>query len=281
MNNPLLIIIIIIVIAVFVYFLLRRRGAKSAASEMTKSASNMASGATNAVKDTASSAGSMAAGAAASAGSMVKDTASTAGNMASGAASGASNMASGAASGAANAASGATGAMAGAAGAMAGAAGSMMDMGQMTDMLGGIMNGNMKLDANSPLGQMVMPMADSITTKLGLPKEVGAMVVAFALSKLAEMMQAKSKGMGTTKMPGGMTSDEVLGKINSGAGIDAGSLNSMGLSSELAKKTGLTEAQASQGLEMAVGQLSAGLSGQTSYQGTKLPDMSMLKAMMK
>lgn len=271
MNTPTcLIVLLVIIIAVVGIILYRRRSAASAAKQITSSASSMASSATSAAKDTASGATSA-----------VKDTASSAANTASSAASGAGSMVKDTAAGATSAATSAGGAMAGAAGAAAAAAGGMMDMGQMTDMLGGIMSGNMKLDANSPLGQMITPMADSITTKLGLPKEVGAMVVAFALSKIAEMMKSKAAGTGATAMPGGMNADEVLGKINSGAGVDAGSLKSMGLTSELAQKTGLSEEQAGKGLEMAMGELSAGLSGQTSYQGVTLPDMSMLKAMMK
>lgn len=271
--DPLLIIVIIVVIAVVAYLLFRRRGA-----------SNVASSATNAVKDTASSAASMTKDAASGAASMTKDAASSAGSMASGAAASAGSMASGAASGASSAASGAasgeSGAMAGAMGAVGATAGAM-DLGQMTDMLGGIMNGNMQLDANSPLGKMVIPMADNLTTKLGLPKEVGAMVVTFALAKIAELMKAKSAGTGATPMAGGMNADQVLGKLNAGEGMDAGSLKSMGLTSELAKKTNLTEDQATQGLQMAMGELSAGLAGKTSYEGMELPDMSMLKSMMK
>jgi hypothetical protein len=258
-----LLILLIVVVAVAVILWMRRRGAASAAKEMTSTASNMASSASNAAKSTASSASNMASGAAAGAASMTKDAASSAGSMVK------------------DAGNSATGAMGAAAGAAAGAMGNM-DLGQMSDMLGGIMNGNMKMDANSPLGQMVMPMADSITTKLGIPKEIGALVVTFALAKLMEMMKAKSAGSGAKPIPGStMSSDEVLGKINSGAGIDSGSLKSMGLSSELAKKTGLSEEQATKGLEMALGELSAGLSGKTSYDGVQLPDMSMLKGLMK
>jgi hypothetical protein len=98
-------------------------------------------------------------------------------------------------------------------------------------------------------------------------------------------MQAKmgkpAAASGNASMPSAAQADEVLGKLNSGGGIDAGSLQSMGLSSELAKKTGISESQATQGLQYAFGALSAGLSGQKSYEGTTLPDMSMLKGMMK
>lgn len=261
-GNTCLIALVIIVIVVVAVVLMRRRGAASAAKQITDSASSAASSATSAVKDTAASATSAATGAAAGAANLTKDAASSATSAASGAASGAS------------------GAMAGAMGAAAGMA-SQMDMGQMTDMLGGIMSGNMSLDANSPLGQMITPIADGITGKLGLPKEVGAVVVAFALSKIAEMMKAKKGGTGAAPMQGGMSADDVLGKLSSGEAMDAGSLQSMGLSSELATKTGLSEAQATQGLQMAMGALGAGMSGKKDFDGMALPDMSMLTGMMK
>lgn len=265
-GNTCLIALIIIVIIVAVVFLMRRRGASSAAKQITDSASSAASSATSAVKDTASSATGAAAGAAAGAASMTKDAASSA----AGAAQGAASSAGGAAAGAAGAAAGAMGAAAGA-----------MDLGQMGDMLGGIMNGNMQLDANSPLGKMITPMADDITGKIGLPKGVGAMVVTFALAAITKMMQAKKGGQGSAPMQGGMNADEVLGKLNSGGGIDAGSLQSMGLTGDLAKKTGLSDSQASQGLEMAMGMLSAGMSGKKDFNGMALPDMSMLTNMLK
>lgn len=258
-GNTCLIALIIIVIIVAVVFLMRRRGASSAAKQITDSASSAASSATSAVKDTASSATGAAAGAAAGAASMTKDAASSA-----------AGAAQGAAAGAAGAAAGAMGAAAGA-----------MDLGQMGDMLGGIMNGNMQLDANSPLGKMITPMADDITGKIGLPKGVGAMVVTFALAAITKMMQAKKGGQGSAPMQGGMNADEVLGKLNSGGGIDAGSLQSMGLTGDLAKKTGLSDSQASQGLEMAMGMLSAGMSGKKDFNGMALPDMSMLTNMLK
>ncbi len=261
-NNLCLVVLVILVVVGLVVFFMRRRGAASAAKQIADSASNAASSAAGATKDAASSATNMASGAAAGAASMTKD-----------AASGAMGAAQGAASDAG-------GAMAGAVGAAASMAG-QMDLGQMTDMLGGIMNGSAQLDANSPLGKMITPLADGITGKLGLPKEVGAIVVAFALAKIGELMKAKSGGQGSAPMQGGLNADQVLGKLNSGDGIDAGSLQSMGLTGELAKKTGLSETQASQGLEMAMGALGAGMSGQKSFQGMELPDMSLLTNLMK
>jgi hypothetical protein len=257
-----LIVLVILILIVVAFFFMRRGGASSAAKQITDSANKAATSATNTVKDTASSAANA-----------TKSAATDATNLTKGAASSATGVAKDAASGAGDAMSGALGALTGASG--------KLDMGQMTDMLGGIMNGNLNLDANSPLGQMITPMADGITSKLGLPKEVGAMVVAFALAKIAEMLKAKSGGQGSAPMSGGTNADQVLGKINSGGGIDAGSLQSMGLTSELANKTGLSETQASQGLEMAMGALSAGISGKKDFNGMTLPDMSMLTGMMK
>jgi uncharacterized membrane protein YeaQ/YmgE (transglycosylase-associated protein family) len=254
-----------IIVAAVVGFLTRGRG-ESAASTVSSSAGSMAAGASDMAK---------------SAGTTVSSTASSAAAATTAAAAGAASMTKDAASGATDMTKDA---MSGAAG-MAGAAMGAMNMDQMSGMLNGILGGNMKLDANSPLGQMVMPMADGVTAKLGLPKEIGQMVVVFAMAKIAELMQAK---MGTgaapssnANLPTPAQADEVLGKLNSGAGIDAGSLQSMGLSSELAKKTGISEEQATQGLQYAFGALSAGMSGQKTYEGINLPDMSMLKGMMK
>ncbi len=268
-TNNWLLILVVIVLVVAVVLWMRRRGATDVASSTSNAvkstastASSMATSATSAVKDTTASAGSMAAGAATGAASLTKDAASGAGSMVK------------------DAGNSAGGAMAGTMGAVGAAAGAM-DMGQMTDVLGGIMNGNVNVDANSPLGRMIMPMADNLTAKLGIPKEVGAMVVAFALAKLAELMKAKQAGTGAAPMPGGMNVDQVLGKINSADGIDTGSLNSLGLTSEVSKKTGLSEEQAGKSLQMALGEISAGLSGKTSYDGMSLPDMSMLQGLMK
>lgn len=253
---------------------------KSTANDMAKSTSDMAKSTTDTMKSTASSATDMtknaaagATGAAGAAGASTMAAAGAAGAATMAAAGGAASMTKDAAGSAGGAAAGATAA---AMGAMGG-----MNMDQMMGALNDVMSGK-PLDANSALGQMITPMADGITAKLGLPKGVGAMVVAFALSKLGEWMNAKmGKGPMPAGMPAGTTPDQVLGKISSGQGMDASSLQSMGLTSELAKKTGLSDSQASQGLEMAMGALSAGMSGQKSYQGMNLPDMSMLTGMMK
>lgn len=247
----------IVVSAAFSWFMGR---GKSTASQVTSGASNMVSSTTSTVKDSAAGAGAVAAGATAGAVNLAKDTSA------------------GAVDATQNAAASAGGAMQGATAAVAGAAGAM-NMDQMMGALNGVFGGG-KLDVNSPLGQMITPIADSMTAKLGLPKEVGAMVVAFALAKLGELM--KNKG-GTMPSAGGapaVNTDEVLGKLNSGGGIDTGALDSMGLSQELADKTGLSKEQAGQGLQYAMGALSAGMSGQKTFEGANLPDMSMLTGMM-
>lgn len=250
-------VVVVLVIAAAIWY--SRRG-KSSAAQITSSASSAVSNASTTVKDTAAGAGAAVAGAAAGAASMTKDTASGAANLTQDAAAGAGNMA-----------QGATAAVAGAAGAMG--------MDQMMGALSGILGGG-QLDANSPLGQMITPIADGMTKKLGLPKEVGAMVVAFALAKVGELMKGKGAAA-PVGGAGGVNADEVLGKLSSGGGVDAGTLDSMGLSQELADKTGLTKDQAGQGLQYAMGALSAGMAGQKSFEGMDLPDMSMLTGMMK
>lgn len=239
---------------------------KNAASQAGSSASNAMSNATTSAQQTASQATS-------SATTMAKEAVPAAGAAAAAAAAGAASKTQAAAAGAGDMTKGATAAVAGAAGAMG--------MDQMMGALNGVLGGG-QLDVNSPLGQMVTPIADGLTAKLGLPKEVGAMVVAFALAKLGEMM--KSKGTGGAAPPAGgmgaVNTDEVLGKISSGGGVDSGTLDSMGLSQELAAKTGLSKEQAGQGLQYAMGALSAGMSGQKTFEGMNLPDMSMLTGMM-
>lgn len=171
-------------------------------------------------------------------------------------------------------------------GALQGAAGNM-GMGMLENVLGG----NGQLDANSPIGQMLAPIADGVSQKLHLPPQVGQMVVAFAATKLMQMAQGKmgasqSAGGGQStqgNMPnmGGMNADQVLGKITSGQGLDASMLKSSGMSKELASKANISEQQATDGLQYAIGAISAGVAGQKSYQGMPLPDMSMLQGMMK
>lgn len=265
----------IVVSAAYSWFMGR---GKKAASQAASSASNAASNTTKSVQQSASQAAS-------SATTMAKEVPPAAGAAVAGAAAGAASMTKDAAAGASDMTKGAAAAVTGAAGAM--------NMDQMMGALNGVLGGG-QLDVNSPLGQMITPIADSLTAKLGLPKELGAIVVAFGLAKLGEMMKSKGGAMPSTSgaMPpaggaappaggmGAVNTDEVLGKISSGGGVDTGTLDSMGLSQELATKTGLSKEQAGKGLQYAMGALSAGMSGQKTFEGMNLPDMSMLTGMM-
>lgn len=277
----------IVVSAAYSWFM--SRGAATANS-MASGASNMASGAGSMMKDkatgaasgmrdTASGASNMASGA----GNMMKDKATGAASGMRDAASGASNVAANAGGMTRDAAASTGSAMNTAAGAMAGMAGAA-GLGQMSGMLNGILGGNTQLDANSELGKMVMPMADSVTAKLGLPREVGQTVVAFALAHVTNLAQ-QSAGSGSSGMGGtatnAMNPSAMLAQLTSGGGMDANTIQSTGLSKQLAGKTGMSETQATQGLEHVFGALSAGMSGQKSFQGTDLPDLSMLTNMMK
>jgi hypothetical protein len=124
-------------------------------------------------------------------------------------------------------------------GTLLGGTGGAQGAGDMGSLLGAFLgSGDASAGAASPLA----PMVSGLTEKLGLPPEVAQMVVSFVLDKLLSgargggAVPASRSGSGTSA---GQDLDDLVAQMSSGKGVDAGFLESTGMTNELSQQTGL------------------------------------------
>ena len=93
--------------------------------------------------------------------------------------------------------------------------------------------------------ELLAPIVNGISEKLGLPPAIVSMVVAFVLGKLL----SGESGAGMATQSGGADLSSLLNQLGSGRGLDAGTLRSTGMSEELAQQTGLDADTAARSLQ--------------------------------
>ncbi len=110
------------------------------------------------------------------------------------------------------------------------------------------------------MDSLLAPMADALSRKLGLPPQIGAMIISFLFSKLLGGMATGGPGFpGGMDQPGGMAGG-AQPRPSSGIpaeGLDLDSLletmsQDKGMAKDLAAQTGLDEAVAQQSLQEAL-----------------------------
>ena len=111
----------------------------------------------------------------------------------------------------------------------------------LADISGAMLGGSGGTDSNA----LLAPIVDAISNKLGLPPDVAQMIVSFVIGKLL----SGQSGPGTAAQPGGLELGDLLNRLGSGQGLDAGYLKSTGMHEELAQQTGLDADTATRGLQ--------------------------------
>jgi len=106
------------------------------------------------------------------------------------------------------------------------------------DILGG---GGSGLGSND----LLSPIVNGISEKLGLPPDIVRMVVAFLIGKLL----SGELGSGLSTQAEGSDLSGLLSQLGSGRGIDADYLQSTGMSEELSQQTGLDADTATRSLQ--------------------------------
>ncbi len=142
--------------------------------------------------------------------------------------------------------------------------------GGMGDILGAVMGGG---GAEAGASAFLAPVANGIAEKLGLPPEIAQLIVTFVIGKLMSGMTGQA-GQGTAsttsrkrrsskrrKQPQGLDLADLLGRMGSGAGLDAAYLQSTGMPEELAQQTGLDPETATRGLQEALQMLGGQMGG--------------------
>jgi len=119
------------------------------------------------------------------------------------------------------------------------------------DILGG---GGAGMGSND----LLAPIVDGISEKLGLPPNIARMIVAFVVGKLlsgqsgAGAASASISGQplyADSAQPGGLELGDLLNQLGSGRSLDADYLQSAGMNEELAQQTGLDPDTATRGLQ--------------------------------
>jgi hypothetical protein len=140
--------------------------------------------------------------------------------------------------------------------------------GGMADISGAMLGGG---GAGMGSNALLAPIVDAISNKLGLPPDVAQMIVSFVIGKLL----SGQSGLGAASaspsgqplqagsaQPGGLDLGDLLNRLGSGQGLDAGYLQSTGMHEELAQQTGLDADTATRGLQ----EVFQALSGQVSQR---------------
>ena len=105
---------------------------------------------------------------------------------------------------------------------------------------------------------LLAPIVNGISEKLGLPSDIVRMIVAFVIGKLlsgqsgAGAASASVSGQplyADSAQPGGLDLGGLLNQLASGRGIDADYLQSTGMNEELAQQTGLDPDTATRSLQ--------------------------------
>jgi hypothetical protein len=110
--------------------------------------------------------------------------------------------------------------------------GSLQQGDSMAAISGDILGGG---GAGMGSNDLLSPIVDGISEKLGLPPDIVRMVVAFVIGKL---LPGQSEP-GTATQPGGSELGNLLKRMGSDQGLDATYLQSTGMHEELAQQTGL------------------------------------------
>ncbi|MCO6452756.1 MAG: hypothetical protein J5I90_18385 [Caldilineales bacterium] len=157
----------------------------------------------------------------------------------------------------------------GAAGGMGGLLGGLMGGGQSGGgMLDGILGSLLGGGAGGGQNAFLMPIADAISKKVGIPREIALVAVSFLLTKLLSGMAGKR---------GGSLEEADLSEITRLAEADtrtqAAFLLDAGLTQELAERTGLDEETAERTLEEALRMVGGQIQGmQNAPDPGQLPD---------
>ncbi len=99
---------------------------------------------------------------------------------------------------------------------------------------------------------LLAPIVNGISEKLGLPPDIVRMVVAFLIGKLL----SDESGTGMAAQAEGSDLGGLLNQLGSGRGIDANYLQSTGMPEELAQQTGLDADTAARSLQEVLNALS-------------------------
>jgi hypothetical protein len=92
---------------------------------------------------------------------------------------------------------------------------------------------------------LLAPIVNGISEKLGLPPDIVRMIVAFVIGKLL----SGESGAGIAAQSEGSDLSSLLNQLGSGRGLDAGTLQSTGMNEELAQQTGLDADTAARSLQ--------------------------------
>jgi hypothetical protein len=144
--------------------------------------------------------------------------------------------------------------------------------GDLSGILGAVMGGG---GAEAGASAFLAPVANGIAEKLGLPPEIAQLIVTFVIGKLmsgttgqaapgaASTTSRKRRSSKRKKQPQsqGLDLADLLGRMGSGAGLDAAYLQSTGMPDELAQQTGLDPETATRGLQEALQMLGGQMGG--------------------
>jgi len=133
--------------------------------------------------------------------------------------------------------------------------GSSQQEDSMGAISGGLLGGG---GAGMGSNDLLSPIVNGISEKLGLPSDIVRMIVAFVIGKLlsgqsgAGAASASISGQplyADSAQPGGLDLGGLLNQMASGRGIDADYLQSTGMNEELAQQTGLDPDTATRSLQ--------------------------------
>ncbi len=122
--------------------------------------------------------------------------------------------------------------------------------GDIGSMLGALLGGGAGQGSAMGVNPILAPIVEGLAQKLGLPPEIAGAVVTFALTKLFGGMMGGAGKQGSLDL-----GNTLIQSLQSGEGLDAKSLNKLGLTQELAQQTGLDQSTAANSLQHVFGVL--------------------------